>query len=1106
MSDTERNAAAAALRADLEARRAATDPRRSLLLQAPAGSGKTAVLTQRFLKLLCAVDDPAEILAITFTRKAAAEMRARVTRALRGEIADSDACAAQLRTLAQAALTHGAARGWNLPQEASALRIQTIDSFNYWLACQLPVASRTGGALAVTEATDALYRRAARRTLASADTEVALAADAGVLFERLDNSWRSVERLLAEMLSQRAHWLPHILRHEPHELGAQVDASLAAIVGARLSAARALLPEALRRACESLPEVGALGAEPRDLAAWQRLASLVLTQEGRWRRALSGSVLGDAYSVPSARAVLKERIADLAAVPGAQQHLAELGELPPPELGSAGHAALAALARVLTAAARELQVEFARAGRVDYTYVNGAAHAALTEDGVPTDLALRTGLALRHILVDEFQDTSLAQFRLLESLTAGWEESDGRTLFVVGDPMQSIYRFRDAEVGLFIAARVSGIGTVRLAPLRLSRNFRSVAPLVAWTNEVFGRLFPDGDDLRAGAVRFAGSVPGREPLDPPEAAVRLTLFPGEPHAESRAIAVRIAALRQASPAASIAVLVAAHAHAVPIVAALSSCGVESVGVDLVPLGERPVVRDLVQLARALEDLGDRSAWLAVLRAPWCGARLATLSLLSSADDRQLLWEALTDGERVGRCPPAEQRRLTRLREVLSRALARRGREPPADWLETAWVQLGAPDAYAVSELEDARLFFGALAERAAAGEWQGAKDFPALLQDLFSGAQAPGGHAVQIMTIHRAKGLEFDHVFVPALDRSSGRGERPLLRWIDLARPDGGSDLLMAPVPSAADEDEDRVSALIARLTGERTAHERLRLLYVAATRARQTLELSGAPRRRRDGSCTPERGTLLACLWPALEGEFREADAATSASTAAAAGPSGTGDGAAATLRRLRDDWREPQAQPPPALAHLPLTPGSLEPPEFSWVGETQRHIGTVVHGLLARVAQGARLPAASEVEGGRSAVLEELRRQGVPEAARPQAADLIVTAVTRTLGDERGRWILSGAHREAASELALTGLIAGRLRSVVIDRSFVDESGTRWVIDYKTSRHEGGELEEFLEREEQRYRPQLTDYVALARALGPQPVRAALYFPLLGAFRELV
>jgi ATP-dependent helicase/nuclease subunit A len=1096
MSEAERNDAAR--RADREARQAATDPQRSILLQAPAGSGKTAVLTQRFLRLLSAVDDPGEILAITFTRKAAAEMRGRVTRALRAEIEDSDPCAAELRTLAAAALNHAARRGWNLAQDTGSLRIQTIDSFNYWLACQLPVASRTGGALTVTESPGELYRRAARRTLASADGEAQLAADTGVLFERLDNSWRNVERLLADMLEKRLHWLPHILQHAPHELAAQVNASLAAIVGARLAAARELLPAGLRRACESLPDVGALGGEPRDLPAWQRLTHLALTAEGRWRRALSGSVLGPAYSAPGARAVLRQRIADLAGVPGAEECLVEFRELPQAALSRADGAALAALARVLEAAARELQVEFATAGRVDYTYVTGAAHWALTEEGAPTDLALRTGLALRHILVDEFQDTSLAQFQLLESLTAGWEAGDGRTLFVVGDPMQSIYRFRDAEVGLFIAAREFGIGAVRLAPLRLTRNFRSLAPLVVWTNEVFGRLFPQRDDLRAGAVRFAGSVAGREPADPPGAAVRLTLYPGDALAEASAIAARIAQLREANAQSSIAVLVAAHAHATPIVAALRSLGVESVGVDLVPLGERPVVRDLVQLARALHDLGDRSAWLAVLRAPWCGARLATLSALSSAGDRQLLWEALADGERLSRCPPEEQRRVERLRAVLARALARRGREPLADWLEATWVRLGAPDAYALEELEDARAFFSALAARAAAGEWPGPDEFPALLQDLFSAARPPGEHPVQIMTIHRAKGLEFDHVLIPALDRSSGRGERPLLRWIDLPRPDGASDLLMAPVPNAGEEDLDRVSSLIAKLAGERTGHERLRLLYVAATRARQTLELSGAPRRRRDGSCTPERGTLLASLWPALAGDFQEMAAPSDAPATAAAAP-------ATPLRRLKDLWREPVAAAAPALTHLPVAPGSLEPPEFSWVGETQRHIGTLVHGLLARAAQGATLASADEVEAARAAVLDELRHQGVPEAERAAAAERVLSAVICMFADERGRWILSGVHREAASELALTGLIAGRLRSVVIDRSFIDEGGTRWVIDYKTSRHEGGALEEFLEREAERYRPQLSDYVALARALGPQPVRAALYFPLLGAFREL-
>src|SRR5215475_1700137 len=127
-------------RADAAARAAALDPARSILLQAPAGSGKTAVLTQRFLRLLAHVDDPTEILAITFTRKAAAEMRARVTRALCGEIASDDPCAPELRALAAAARERAAQRGWDLTRDVAQLRIQTIDSFNYWLprSCRWP--------------------------------------------------------------------------------------------------------------------------------------------------------------------------------------------------------------------------------------------------------------------------------------------------------------------------------------------------------------------------------------------------------------------------------------------------------------------------------------------------------------------------------------------------------------------------------------------------------------------------------------------------------------------------------------------------------------------------------------------------------------------------------------------------------------------------------------------------------------------------------------------------------------------------------------------------------------------------------------------------------
>ncbi|TLY68282.1 MAG: hypothetical protein E6K47_09650, partial [Gammaproteobacteria bacterium] len=560
---------------------------------------------------------------------------------------------------------------------------------------------------------------------------------------------------------------------------------------------------------------------------------------------------------------------------------------------------------------------------------------------------------------------------------------------------------------------------------------------------------------------------------------------------------RISELRGRAPEARVAVLVAAHAHAVPIVNVLRTAGVEVLGVDLVPLAQRPIVRDLVQLARALHDLGDRSAWLAVLRAPWCGAGLATLTALSGPEDPQLLWEALADAARLARCAPRDLARLVRVREVLARALERRDSGPAADWLEATWVQLGAPDAYPRAELGDARVFFSALAERAAAFEWRGPEDFPALLQDLYSAADAAGANPVQVMTIHRAKGLEFDHVLVPGLDRGVGAGERPLLRWIDLPRERGASDLIVAPAAAIGEEGGGELNAFLAGLLTTRARHERTRLMYVAATRARETLHLSAAPKMKSGGRLDPDPRSLLACLWPALAERFQVQAPAPGAPAARRA--------QALPLRRLSDLWRPPQLPAAEPLPHLPLERSSIEAPEFSWVGETQRHIGTVVHALLAQIAEAPALPTGAQLQAQRDAVLRQLRRAGVPEREAAEAASLVLTALARTLGDERGRWILGAGHPEAHSELALTGVTAGRLRSVVIDRCFVDEAGTRWVIDYKTSRHEGGSLESFLDHEMQRYQGQLSDYLALARSLGPQPVRAALYFPLLGAFREL-
>ncbi|HEU4627036.1 MAG TPA: UvrD-helicase domain-containing protein [Steroidobacteraceae bacterium] len=1076
------------------AREHAIDPRRSILLRAPAGSGKTTVLTQRLLCLLAHVDSPEEILAITFTRKAAAEMRERVSKALLGEIDAKNPQAPRLRKLADAVRARDAARGWGLLKNPGRLRIQTIDSFNYWLASQLPLAARAGGALVVAERPEELYRRAARRVLIIGETDEALAADIELLFERIDNRWDNVERLLAQMLAKRGHWLPHLMRHGEKALTERVNASLRTITEEFLASVCAQLPAALRNTASGLPNVGPLGAEADHMHAWKRLATLTLTKEDAWRVQIT-KALGEVFEHPAAKQQLKSCIDLLKTQPAAQELLARIKVMPAPALTPADAQAIEALSRVLRVAAAQLQVEFAAEGRVDYTYVAGAARQALVEAEAPTDLALRTGLELRHILIDEFQDTSLAQFELLEALTAGWEPGDGRTLFAVGDPMQSIYQFREAEVGLFLRARDEGIGPIRLESLQLTRNFRSAPALVEWTNNTCSQLFPPADDVRASAVAFTHSLPAR--AEQPGPAIGLTLFAGDRAAEAQFIARKIAEIGTASSTDQVAILVASRAHAPPIMAALEAAGIDAIGVDLVPLRDLSIVRDLVSLLRALHHLGDRTAWLAILRAPWCGVSLPTLTALSRRYDSLLLWEALADPERLARCEPNDRERLARVRAVLEEALRSRNRMPLSEWLEAVWLRLGGSDAYPREDLAHARAFFTALGDFVARGEWRGPQDIDAVVADLFAEPRARTANPVQVMTIHRAKGLEFDHVFLPALERMPNRDRDPLLRWLDLPRAGQGSDLLMAPVPAIGDAEGGELNAYLKRLMAARGAHEQARLLYVAMTRAKRSLHLTGAPKLRPDGTVETRAGTMLRCLWPVVGRDFEiEGEAAPNVDVI---------QPTPRVLRRLRVDWRPPVIEPAATRERLPITNRSLEPPQFSWVGETSRHIGTVVHAALERFASAPQLPTAEDIERQRDNYLHQLRRHGVPEKDLEGATRTVQEALIRTLNDERGRWIFSSEHRDARSELALTGVADGQLLNIIIDRTFVDASGTRWVIDFKTSRHEGGNLEAFLAEELARYRPQLERNIALARALGSGPVRAALYFPLLSELREL-
>jgi len=180
-------------------------------------------------------------------------------------------------------------------------------------------------------------------------------------------------------------------------------------------------------------------------------------------------------------------------------------------------------------------------------------------------------------------------------------------------------------------------------------------------------------------------------------------------------------------------------------------------------------------------------------------------------------------------------------------------------------------------------------------------------------------------------------------------------------------------------------------------------------------------------------------------------------------------------------------------------------ERPSFEWAGENAKRVGSVVHRVLQQMGREGLAAWPAERLGEMRPYLESsLNAAGVPEAALPTAVSRAQTALTQIMESPRGRWIFEQGGPEARSEYAISGVLRGRLVRAVVDRTFVDDQGFRWVVDYKTGFHEGGDPEAFLDAEMERYRPQLERYAAMLGRMDGRPVKMGLYFPLLGGWRE--
>ncbi len=1104
---------------DERARARALDPAHSYIVQAPAGSGKTELLIQRYLRLLSMVQAPEEVLAITFTKKAAAEMQHRVLAALENADATDEGLLPHEQTtrhFARAVMGRDRELGWQILRHARRLRIQTLDSLNASIARMLPVtaaANVAGNTVADEAQTRALYRQAAVASLEWINSDGEYGEAIEVLLGHLDNNTGLYVDYLADMLRVREQWLPVIGGGQGSpghfdRLRGELETDLVSIRNEACEHARQHVTAEQRAALARIGEVAAENllaegkashpvAELADTTErvewWQGVVELLLTAKGEWRRSIS-KVIGLPTNTTEQKNALKDLIVELQRVPGVELVLHGIRELPPAAYDDSQWRVLVALIKLLPLVVFELERSFTRRGLTDFVEVARAADAALGDDEAPSDIALLLDYQVRHILVDEMQDTSLAQYEMLRALTRGWTADNSRTLFCVGDPMQSIYRFRNAEVAQFLTARHDGIGEVRLRELILRRNFRSGEYLVNWFNQVFPGVLPAEDDPVNSAVSYAESVATEAKLGSGSVSIHPSLGTSK-SAEADIGFELVRKLVADHPGDSVAVLVRSRTVLPDLLARLKAARIDYEAVDIDRLTDLPEAIDILALTRAAVHPADRHAWLAILRAPWIGLDWTDIHALVRGDESSTIPELLVDEDRMGSLSEQGRNAVIRSLPILTQLSRPRRFECLRDVVEEAWLRLGgplipdSPDA-----IDNAYRLLDVIGRLEQAGTLDDVAELEAELDQERVSSLRPG--RVAVMTMHKAKGLQFDHVVLYGLGRRPRSSSSDVLSWLELPPDEGRKRNVLSPIGPRAITDKDPVHAYISTITRQRDQFETGRLLYVACTRAIKSLHLVGHAEVSDDGESVrrPAPSSLLFLLWSVASRSFEEALQARGV-------PDDEDEEvwAEPVLRRFTAPWSPPDTSDVPGEVSIDSV--SADVVEFDWVGSNARLAGTLVHRWLHRVAASG-----VDFDDYREAAATELFSRWLDEAgaAAESRADVLERsrdALDRMGRDDQGRWLVSG---EGHAELSLTGIVDGQRVTGVIDRVRQD-GDTHWIVDYKTSSHEGGNLEGFLAAESDRYKGQLARYRRLYEGWTGRAARTALYFPLLARFVEV-
>ena len=1209
------------LPSDAQARITALDPSRSFIVQAPAGSGKTELLIQRMLSLLAGAQHPSEVLAITFTRKAAGEMRERLLTALASARSDAEPAHSPARErwrLARQVIARDEALSWKLTERPALLAIDTFDAFSLRITQLAPLAEQGAriGLASLEEDASALHLDAARRAVLDAE-ELRHVEAISMLLDALDNRVSAIVKLLAELLGKRAQWMDRLV-DDSDEAIANMRAVLVSMIESEITQLHALWPQSLSETTTALAAYAAdsatdaakqaywhtlaaadlWGCTISSLNQWSALSVFLLTGDGTWRKQFN---VRDGFATPGDSGLTREEKAERAAAKQSVLQLVEAVQnfsqsetlrhrlssvrgLPNLAAIEAHEPVLRAALYLLKVAAAELSLIERERAVTDFSGIAMAAKHALYEyrDEVFSRLEAR----IQHILVDEFQDTNPAQASLIETLVADWNEGDGHTLFLVGDPMQSIYGFRDADVGIFTDAWVHGIANVKLNPLVVSANYRSRPELVAWVNHSFATIF-ERSALAAvsgkSSVQFASAAATRNSVNLapglPSPSTPRTHVHANADDEAGAITDEIAQLLRTDPQQRIAILVRAKNHATDIVRHLQAKHIGFIARDMAQWSERPLIRDVLSLTYVLAQPGDELSVYAWLRSPMVGLTLTSFAQLSQWQHAHQLdaLNALRAPEFIATLEEGEQKRVRGALDALDIAEDQINLGTLADRVHAVFRACGGDDIAATDDL-DAELadYLSFLDEQMIDAMLPPRKMFEASMARRFLSFASKSAHSVtenpnsvEILTIHKAKGLEWDTVFLPQLDRAPPPDSRGLVVW-DFVRTHEaataglrfGSQKAPTQLLVAAKETRRRSDESVFQFVHDRRvaarAEEAKRLIYVAVTRAREQLILSGSSTQAGE---QPSVRSLAALIdWPSSE----------ATKTAGEVAPVSQRLIMRRSLTRRVNEFNidsntglphDVQSAKNPAVRRSFAATERQQYPiedEFKVTINPQRGddiaFGIVGHKLLeglamwrersrvrAHVHAYAHVAAQSMSDGFRPERLQIIRAlvdAGARDTEAPTLAAMLEQTLQRLASSAPIEFLFDPSHQSAANELNLTvfndtpleinqrevpdahqlskfsnASKKSKLTLMRVDRTFISAAGERWVVDYKFSApatapatdptaaaRDESALTQWLDGQCATHRTQLTTYAdALKRIEPSRTVVMAIYFPML-------